>query len=147
MALSAIASKTGCTSVVEREMIRRISAVAVCCSAASVRAWLRRSISRPSSAYDLRPVAAPSTGDPHFRQKFASGGFSCWHRGHFIGYSPRAGRGSGLATIARGLGKGQQEEPGLPSQAISLRSYFTLRLLQPVRHAHVAVHGDGSSEM
>jgi hypothetical protein len=35
-------------------------------------------------------------------QRIVLWGFSCWHRGHFIAYSPRAGRGSGLATIARG---------------------------------------------
>jgi hypothetical protein len=36
---------------------------------------------------------------PHSGQKSASNGASCWHRGHFIAYSPRAGRGSGLTTV------------------------------------------------
>src|SRR5690242_10540116 len=42
-ALAAIASKTGCASSGEREMTRRIAAVAACCSSAS-----------PSAAFSLR---------------------------------------------------------------------------------------------
>jgi hypothetical protein len=37
---------------------------------------------------------------PRTPRNTAPGLISCWHRGHFIAYSPRAGRGSGLATIA-----------------------------------------------
>ena len=81
----------------------------------------------------------------HSRQNFAWDGFSCWHRGHFIAYSPRAGRGSGLATIARGAIAGQQREPGLASTSIAASSPPPPS--QPVRHAHVAVNRCGGGEM
>jgi hypothetical protein len=45
MALSAMASKTGCTSVWAWLITRRISAVAVCCSKAAVRSRFRASSS------------------------------------------------------------------------------------------------------
>jgi len=41
MALSAMASNTGCTSLGELLITRKISAVAVCCSSDSVRSRLR----------------------------------------------------------------------------------------------------------
>src|SRR4029453_13814470 len=104
-ALRTIVSKTGCTSVRERLMRPRTSPVAVCCSEDSVSARRRLSTSVFRYAYDPVVGLAPFKGLAQSSQNLAAGRFSCWHRGHFIAYSPRAGRGSGLATIARGRGR------------------------------------------
>ena len=57
-AFSATASITGCRSVGELEMTRRISAVAVCCSSASVSSRVRSSTLRSRPAYDSLSWAA-----------------------------------------------------------------------------------------
>src|SRR5262250_1460404 len=72
-ALSAMASKTGCTSVCDWLITRRISAVAVCRSSDSVRSRLRDSSSLNSRTFSManrlgvRPlgVARPWEGRPH----------------------------------------------------------------------------------
>ena len=78
-ALLNTAANTGWTSVGELEMTRRISAVAVCCSSASLRALV-------ISAYDGAggPLGLAVRGVPHAPQNVACGRFSCWHRGHRI---------------------------------------------------------------
>ena len=78
-ALVNTAANTGWTSVGELEMTRRISAVAVCCSSASLRALV-------ISAYDGAggPLGLAVRGVPHAPQNFACGRFSCWHRGQGI---------------------------------------------------------------
>src|SRR5262249_5871153 len=81
----------------------------------------------------------------HSSQKRAPCGLSCWHRGHFIGYSPRAVARLRSSTIARGLGVGQIAERGF--RAGLYPSFFRFRLLQPKRHAHVAVHRRRGGEM
>ena len=53
-ARSAIASSTGCTSVGELEMTRRISATAVCCSSASFVALKRRTFSIAIAAWSAK---------------------------------------------------------------------------------------------
>src|SRR5215470_399194 len=90
-----MAWKTGCTSVGELLITRRISAVAVCCSRASPNerlnpsiSSLSRSISLLTSAYDLWIEAAASTGVPHSRQNLAWGGLSCLHPGHVMPEPP-----------------------------------------------------------
>src|SRR5215467_2625452 len=82
----------GSSDVGEREITRRISLVAVCCSRASMS-------SRWRSAYDDAGEGFPSgrrKGVLQFRQKWACDGFSCWHRGHFMPKPPgsRVGEGS-----------------------------------------------------
>ena len=54
IARSAIASKTGCTSVGELLMTRRISAVAVCCSSASLVSFIRRTFSIAITAWSAK---------------------------------------------------------------------------------------------
>ena len=56
-AFAAIASNTGCTSVGEWLMTRRISLVAVCCSSASVRSRLRDSSSLNSRVFSIAMTA------------------------------------------------------------------------------------------
>ncbi len=56
-ALCAIASNTGCTSVGELEITRRISPVAVCCSRVSVRSRLRASSSVNSRTFSMAMTA------------------------------------------------------------------------------------------
>jgi len=61
-------------------MTRRISAVAVCCSNASIR-------ERCKSSYGGAGWALPSgrrRGVPHSSQNLAPARFSCWHRGHVM---------------------------------------------------------------
>ena len=48
--LATMASNTGCVSVIEPLITRRISAVAVCCSSASLKAAVRSSTLRSSPA-------------------------------------------------------------------------------------------------
>src|SRR5215831_11987636 len=147
-ALLTSVSSTGWMSAGELLIARRMSAVAVCCSCASTSSrllvWSCSSASLRAfcrSAYDAgEPLPGPClTGAPQPRQNWACDGLSCWHRGHFIAHSPRAGRGSGLATIAWGRGAGQQHDRGLRVLSPELR-HLRLRLLQPVRHPHLAVH-------
>jgi hypothetical protein len=61
-------------------MTRRISAVAACCSRASLRALV-------ISEYDGAggPLDLAVSGVPHAPQNAMGEAFSCWHRGHFIG--------------------------------------------------------------
>ena len=54
IARSAIASKTGCTSVGELLITRRISAVAVCCSSASLVSLNRRTFSIAITAWSAK---------------------------------------------------------------------------------------------
>src|SRR5215469_7914610 len=87
---AAIVSKTGCAFVGELLMTPRISAVAVCCSRASLR-------ERCTSAYDGAGWTSPWwrwRGVPHSPQNFIVGRFSCWHRGHVMP-EPPSGRGVG----------------------------------------------------
>ena len=56
-ALRTIVSKTGCTSVGERLMTRRISLVAVCCSSVSVRSRLRASSSWKRRTFSMAMTA------------------------------------------------------------------------------------------
>jgi hypothetical protein len=56
-ALAAIVSKTGCTSVGELLMTRRISLVAVCCSSVSVRSRLRTSSSVKRRTFSMAITA------------------------------------------------------------------------------------------
>src|SRR5262245_40228759 len=93
-AFSATASRTGWTSVGELEMMRRISAVAVCCSRASI-------AERCTSAYDGAGWVFASgcwRGVPHSSQNLAATRFSCWQRGHVMPEPPsgRVGEGSEL---------------------------------------------------
>src|SRR5215813_6677509 len=154
-ALLTSVSSTGWMSAGELLIARRMSAVAVCCSCASTSSrllvWSCSSASLRAfcrSAYDAgEPLPGPClTGAPQPRQNWACDGLSCWHRGHFIAHSPRAGRGSGLATIAWGRGAGQQHDRGLRVLSPELR-HLRLRLLQPVRHPHLAVHRLRGGEM
>jgi hypothetical protein len=78
-ALLSTAANTGWTSLGELEMTRRISAVAVCCSNASLRALV---ISASDGAGG--PLGLAVRGVPHASQNVACGRFSCWHRGHRI---------------------------------------------------------------
>src|SRR5262245_2778061 len=80
------------------------------------------------------------------KTELACDGLSCWHRGHFIAHSPRAGRGSGLATIAWRRGAGQQHDRGLRVLSPELR-HLRLCLLKPVPHPHLAVHRRRGGEM
>src|SRR2546425_8961397 len=105
--LSATVSSTGWMSVGELEMTRRISAVAVCCSRDSVSARLRVSTSVFGCSFESVRGLAPLRGLAQSSQNLAVGRFSCWHRGHFIAYSPRAGRGSGAGDDSAGAGVGQ----------------------------------------
>src|SRR5215475_3074917 len=86
-ALSATASSTGCSSVGELLMTRRIPAVAACCSSASVRDRLRRSTSSSSSRY--ADDAPEVNGVPHAKQNLACDGLTCSHRVHLIPESPQ----------------------------------------------------------
>jgi hypothetical protein len=79
-ALVDTAANTGWTSVGEQEITRRISAVAVCCSSASLRALV---ISAYDGAGGPLGVAVVS-GVPHSPQNFTVGAFPCRQRGHFI---------------------------------------------------------------
>src|SRR5262245_8377439 len=106
-ALPAMLSSTGCRFVGELEITRRISLVAVCCARDSVRERLRVSTSVVRCAFDPVGGLAPLRGLAQSSQNFAVGRFSCWHRGHFIAYSPRAGRGSGAGDDSAGAGAGQ----------------------------------------
>src|SRR5262249_35366177 len=77
-ALSTTDSSTGSISVGEREITFRISAVAVCCSRASVSKRCR-------SAYDCEGwelLKEGRRGVPHSPQNLCAAGLSCWHRGH-----------------------------------------------------------------
>jgi len=56
-AARAIVSNTGCTSVCDRLMTRRISLVAVCCSSASVRSRLRPCSSSNSRTFSIAMTA------------------------------------------------------------------------------------------
>src|SRR4030095_9410705 len=67
--------------------------------------------------------------------------------GAFHARAPRAGRGSGLATIARGRGWVNRGAEGLGAGLSLQFSPLRLRLLQPVRHAHLAVHRRRGGEM
>jgi hypothetical protein len=57
VALRAMVSKTGCTSVGELEMTPRISLVAVCCSSVSVRSRLRASSSLKRRTFSMAITA------------------------------------------------------------------------------------------
>ncbi len=56
-ALRAMVSNTGCASVGELEMTRRISPVAVCCSSVSVRSRFRASSSLKSRTFSMAMTA------------------------------------------------------------------------------------------
>src|SRR5215470_74915 len=101
MALWAIASKTGCTSVGELEITRKISAVAVCCSSASLSECLRISTSTCSAVADPAPGVAPRSDAPHSPQNFIIRRFSCWHRGHFMPKPPGSQVGEGRPETTR----------------------------------------------
>ena len=76
-AFRTMVSKTGCASVCDSLITRKISLDAVCCSSDSVRALV-------ISAYDGAggPLGLAVRGVPHASQNFAGGRFSCGHRGH-----------------------------------------------------------------
>jgi hypothetical protein len=57
---------------------------------------------RPLGGRRLGPSFEWLKGRTALPAELLTQGFSSWHRGHFIAYSPRAGRSSDLATIARG---------------------------------------------
>src|ERR1700730_4153098 len=99
-AFAATASRTGCTSVGERLMVRRISLVAVCCSSESARAFSRASTLASSAAF-----------------------VTCV-----------------MDTLLR-----QGAGPGALSSRQS--PHLRLRLLQPVRHPHLAVQRRRGREM
>src|SRR5215813_1467978 len=65
-------------------MTRRISAVALCCSAPSVSACCSCAYGTPGWPLSL----ALLSGTPHARQKSACEGLSYWHRGHFMPEPP-----------------------------------------------------------
>src|SRR6202022_2372220 len=96
---------TGRTSVGELLITRRISLVAVCCSRASLRARLRPSTSsfRSESAGRAR-----LRGVAQFKQKFASRGFSCWHRGHCILRPPSGSEPGPVGQVARAYSGGTE---------------------------------------
>jgi hypothetical protein len=83
-ALRTIVSKTGWTSVGELPITRRTSAVAFCCSTASVSACLRLSTSLFGSAPDCAVGFSAFKGQAHSSQNVACGRLSCWHRGQCI---------------------------------------------------------------
>ena len=62
IARSAIASKTGCTSVGELLITRRISAVAVCCSSASLVSLNRRTFPIAITAWSAKVVTRAISG-------------------------------------------------------------------------------------
>src|SRR5215470_5423100 len=83
-ALQATASNTGWMLAGELLMTRKISAVAVCCSRASLS-------ERCKAAYDGAGWALPPSrrrGALHSSQNFAAARFSCWHRGHVMPEPP-----------------------------------------------------------
>src|SRR5689334_14804206 len=105
-----MASKTGWVSVRDIEIARKISDIAVCCARTSFRALV-------SCAYesDGGPVrVGVLTGAAHSTQKFACGGFSCWHWGHFMPPPERAGSRAGL-TVAWGARRRQWPSHVAPS--------------------------------
>jgi len=59
VAAAAMASNTGCTSVGELEITRRISAVAVCCSSASFVSLNNRTFSMAITAWSANVVTRP----------------------------------------------------------------------------------------
>src|SRR5215469_14987159 len=143
-------------------MTRRISAVAVCCSRASV-------ATRCKSAYDGAGGASSWgrwRGVPHSPQSFIVGRLSCWHRGHVIQDLPLAGategRNRGPRLPARDS-RGQENtvrgcrRPGVPSTDLlnvaewafgerpSGLAYggLRLRLAGDVLSVHLAAASDG----
>ncbi len=94
-------------------MTRRISAVAVCCSSASVSARLRPSISRLQICVRLVVGLAPVKGPAHSSQNFACGRFSCWHRGQCISNVSRFRLA--CRPRSRGADPGPPPELGFPA--------------------------------
>src|SRR5215472_5682960 len=102
-------------------MTRRISAVALCCSAPSVSARCSSVYGAPDGPLSL---VLPS-GTPHSRQNLAREGLSCWHRGHFMPEPPsgRVGERSGTwaETNRLGLAWSRTRSGGSPVQLAGCR--------------------------
>jgi hypothetical protein len=94
-------------------MVRRISAVAACCSRASLRALV-------SSEYDGAggPLRWAVRGVPHAPQNAMGGAFSRWHRRHFIGrasYAVQSVRGAQSGPSVPGRPQTVKDHRGLAS--------------------------------
>src|SRR5262249_36057251 len=127
-ALPAIASSTGRRSGGDLEMTRRISAVAVCCSCASVSARCSSACGAPDGPLSL---VLPS-GTPHARQNLACEGLSCLHPGHVMPEPPsgRCDRRSEpwAETNRPGLVWSRTRSAGSPVQLAGFpRSWLTRR--------------------
>src|SRR5262245_10068173 len=139
-ALWTTASSTGCRSLGELLMTRKISEVAVCCSCASV--WSFRASARRFSR-------SRTLESSFFRDLRGTAGLA-WP---FVGFGPRPislslasepeSAGDRLGDRAR-LGNYLDEASGTGSRRTGNRSsqlpHLRHRLLQPEPHVHLAVH-------